>query len=416
VRWTEKRNMEAFLDLLASGAINVSPVLERRCPVEQGGAAYQELKNTGAYTVLVEYPGRVLIPMPAAGGAARAAAAPRAGELRVSCIGAGSFARAVIFPALRKNRGVALHSVATASGIASESARRLFGFTRAVTPADLFQDKDTDAVFVLSRHDSHAQYVVAALSGHKPVLVEKPLAVNREQLDEIRSAYRAVKEEAPAPFLMVGYNRRFAPFTERLKEFFAGRQEPMVVSVRVNAGYIPHDHWVQQNSSGGGRIVGELCHFVDWARCVVGSGITSVAANALPDGARYNRDNVVATLIFQDGSIANISYLANGDRAVPKEQFEVFCEGKVGRITDFRTLELARGGKTRRTRAGQDKGHQREIELTVDAMRGGGCSPVPFEELVEVSEATFAIEEAIGSGKSISLRPVPAILPTAEEL
>ena len=417
VRWTEKRNMEAFLDLLASGAIDVAPFLERRCPVEQGGVAYQELKSTGAYTVLLEYPGRVLIPMPVAtGAAARAARAPSAGELRVSCIGAGSFARAVTFPALRKTRGVALHSVATASGIASESARRLFGFTRAVAPADLLQDKDTDAVFVLSRHDSHAQYVVAALSGHKPVLVEKPLAVNREQLEEIRSAYQAAQGTDPAPFLMVGYNRRFAPFTEKLREFFAGRQEPMVVSIRVNAGYIPHDHWVQQNSSGGGRIVGELCHFVDWARCVAGCAITSVAANALPDGARYNRDNVVATLTFQDGSIATISYLANGDRAVPKEQFEVFCEGKVGRITDFCTLELARGGKTRRTRSGQDKGHQREIELTVDAMRRGGCSPIPFEELVEVSEATFAIEEAISSGKSLSLRPAPPILPTAEEL
>ncbi len=418
VRWTEKRNMEAFLDLLASGAINVSPFLERRCPVEQGGAAYQELKNTGAYTVLVEYPGRVLIPMPAATGvAARAAAAPRVGELRVSCIGAGTFARSVIFPALRKTRGVALHSVATASGIASESARRLFGFTRAVTPADLLQDKDTDAVFVLSRHDSHAQYVVAALSSHKPVLVEKPLAVHREQLEEIRSVYRAAKEADPAPFLMVGYNRRFAPFTESLRELFAGRREPMVVSVRVNAGYIPPDHWVQQNSSGGGRIVGELCHFVDWARCVVGCGIISVAANALPDGARYNRDNVVATLTFLDGSIANISYLANGDRSVPKEQFEVFCEGKVGRITDFCALELARGGKTRRTRAGQDKGHGREIQLTVEAMRQGGRSPIPLEELIEVSEATFAIGEAIGGGRIIVLRPphVSLVLPTAEQ-
>ena len=198
VRWTEKRNMEAFLDLLASGAINVAPFLERRCPVEQGGVAYQELKSTGAYTVLLEYPGRVLIPMPVATGvAARAARAPSAGELRVSCIGAGSFARSVIFPALRKTSGVALHSVATASGIASESARRLFGFTRAVAPADLLQDKDTDAVFVLSRHDSHAQYVVAALSGHKPVLVEKPLAVNREQLEEIRGAYQAAQGTRP---------------------------------------------------------------------------------------------------------------------------------------------------------------------------------------------------------------------------
>jgi len=311
---------------------------------------------------------------------------------------------------------VVLQSVATASGIASESARRLFGFSRAVAPTDLLQDKDTDAIFVLSRHDSHAQYVVAALSGHKPVLVEKPLAVNSQQLEEIREAYQAALGTDPAPFLMVAYNRRFAPFTERLRAFCAGRQEPMVVSVRVNAGDIPRDHWVQQDSSGGGRIVGELCHFVDWARCVVGCGITSVAANALPDGARYNRDNVVATLTFQDGSIATISYLANGDRAVPKEQFEVFCEGKVGRITDFCTLELARGGKTRRTRAGQDKGHQREIELTVDAMRRGGHSPIAFEELVEVSEATLAIEEAISSGKSFSLRPAPPILRTAEEL
>jgi len=402
VRWTEKRNMEAFLDLLASGAIDVVPFLERRCPVEQGGVAYQELKSTGAYTVLLEYPGRVLIPMPVAtGAAARAAHVPSAGELRVSCIGAGSFARAVTFPALRKTRGVALHSVATASGIASESARRLFGFTRAVAPADVLQDKDTDAVFVLSRHDSHAQYVVAALSSHKPVLVEKPLAVNSQQLEEIREAYQAALGTDPAPFLMVGYNRRFAPFTERLRAFFAGRQEPMVVSVRVNAGYIPHDHWVQQDSSGGGRIVGELCHFVDWARCVVGCGITSVAANALPDGARYNRDNVVATFTFQDGSIATVSYLANGDRAVPKEQFEVFCEGKVGRIIDFCTLELARSGKTRRTRSGRDKGHQREIEVTVEAMRRGGWSPSPFEELVEVSEATFAVEEAIARGITV---------------
>ena len=202
---------------------------------------------------------------------------------------------------------------------------------------------------------------------------------------------------------MVGYNRRFAPFSEKLKQFFTGRQEPMVVQIRVNAGYISHDHWVQQNSSGGGRILGELCHFVDWASFVVECDMVSVTANALPDGARYNRDNVVATFTFQDGSIASISYLANGDRSVPKEQFEVFCEGKVGRINDFRVLELARDGKTRRTRAGRDKGHEREIALTLDAIRHGGCSPIPFEELMDVSAATIAIEEAIGAGKAVSL-------------
>ena len=334
----------------------------------------------------------------------------------MSCIGAGSFARAVLFPALRKTRGVALHSVATASGVASESARRLFGFARAVPTAELLQDKDADVVFVLSRHDSHARYVVAALSNHKPVLVEKPLAINHEQLEEIRCAYQAEKEKSLAPFLMVGYNRRFAPFTERVKQFFAGRGEPMVMQIRVNAGYIAHDHWVQQNSSGGGRILGELCHFVDWARCVVDRDM--VKANALPDGARYNRDNVVATLRFQDGSIANIAYLANGDTSVPKEQFEVFCEGKVGRINDFCILELARDGKTRRTKARRNKGHEREIALTLEAIRRGGPSPIPFEELMEVSEATIAIEEAIASGEVVSLRSqqVRAQPKTAEQL
>jgi predicted dehydrogenase len=419
VRWTEKRNMEAFLDLLASGAIRVSPFLERRCPVDQGSAAYDELKNGGAYTILLEYPSRGILSMPAvpaAGSQPRRAAA--GGQLRVSCIGAGTFARAVLFPALRKTRGVALHSVATASGVASESARLLFGFARAVPTAELLQDKDADAVFVLSRNDSHARYVVAALAHHKSVLVEKPLAINREQLDEIRFAYQAEMEKSTAPFLMVGYNRRFAPFTEKVKQLFAGRQEPMVVQIRVNAGYLPHNHWMQQSASGGGRILGELCHFVDWARCVVDRRLLSVSADALPDGARYNRDNVVAILKFQDGSMANIAYLANGDRSVPKEQFEVFCEGKVARIDDFRRLELARDGKMHRSKARRDKGHEREIAATLEAIRQGSPSPVPFEELLEVSEATIAIEEAIGSGEAVALPAtrIPAARKAAEGL
>ncbi len=402
VRWTEKRNMEAFLQLLASGAVDVAPLIERRCSVEQGSAAYEELKNSGAYTILVEYPLRTLNKVPSPLIDSPQAVRPRQQrDLRVGCIGAGSFARAVMFPALRKSQGVALHSVATASGVAAESARLQFHFAQATQPGELIQDKDTDLVVVLSRHDSHAQYVISALSNRKPVFVEKPLAINREQLEEIRCAYQAEKERHAAPFLMVGYNRRFAPFTEKLKQFFSARQEPMIVNIRVNAGYISQEHWLQQDASGGGRIIGELCHFVDWTRCLVGASIASVRANGLPDGARYNRDNVVATLTFQEGSIANIIYLANGDRSVPKEQLEVFCAGKVGRVEDFCTLELARDGKTRRIRASRDKGHQREIELTLEAIRRGDSSPIPFEELMEVSEVTIAIDEAIGTGKSV---------------
>jgi polar amino acid transport system substrate-binding protein len=323
-------------------------------------------------------------------------------ELRVGCIGAGNFARDIIFPELRKSTGVALHSVATASGVASESARELFRFERAVQPGELIRDKDTDLVFVISRHDSHSQYVIAALSSHKPVFVEKPLGIDREQLEQVRGIYLAEREAGHNPFLMVGFNRRFAPFTDRLKHFFAGRQEPMVINIRINAGYLPHDHWIQREP-GGGRIVGELCHFVDWARCVAGLPIVSVSAHALPDGVRYRRDNIVAALVFQDGSIANLVYVANGDRSIAKEQMEVFCEGKVARIDDFRILDLAHEGRTRRTKAKRDKGHAREIALTLEAVRSGASSPIPFEELVEVSTATIAMEESIASGISISM-------------
>ena len=224
VRWTEKRNMEAFLDLLASGAIEVAPFLERRCPVEQGSAAYQELKSTGAYTVLLEYPGRVLIPMPVAtGAAARAARAPSAGELQSELHRRGEFRARGYFssPAKDTRRGPALGRDRLGRWHRNPRAGCL-ALARAVAPADLLQDKDTDAVFVLSRHDSHAQYVVAALSGHKPVLVEKPLAVNREQLEEIRMRLSGGARNSPAPFLMVGYNRRFAPFTEKLRAILRG--------------------------------------------------------------------------------------------------------------------------------------------------------------------------------------------------
>jgi predicted dehydrogenase/threonine dehydrogenase-like Zn-dependent dehydrogenase len=402
VRWTERRNMEAFLQFLASGAIKVEPLLAHRYPVEQGDRAYAELKSSGCYTVLIQYVGAESKPRPQAVLAAEMKPS-RSGLLRVGCIGAGSFATNVVFPAIRLSKLAEFHSVATASGIGTESARRSFGFRRTQNPADLIQDFDTDAVFVLSRHDSHARYVIAAISNHKPVFVEKPLAITREQLDEIRWAVGAEAEQGRPAFVMVGFNRRFAPLTIELRDFFANRKEPMMVHVRVNAGYLPPDHWTQQKD-GGGRILGELCHFVDWARAVVGMPIDTVSARALPDRGRYNHDNVAATLGFQDGSIASILYLANGDKSVPKEYFEVFCEGRVARLDDFCALELARSGKSRRIKSARDKGHSREIAMTLKAMKEGGVAPIPFTELLEVSEASLAIANSIVTGATVRLQ------------
>jgi predicted dehydrogenase len=200
---------------------------------------------------------------------------------------------------------------------------------------------------------------------------------------------------------MAGFNRRFSPLTERLKNFFARRAEPMLVHIRCNAGFIPRSSWVQDPENGG-RIVGELCHFVDWARAVVGCSMQTLTAAALPDAGRYSSDNVTVTIGFEDGSVANLVYVANGDRAVSKEYFEVFCGSSIARIDDFKTLYLSRDGKTETLKGGRDKGHRRELALTVEAMTQRKNSPIPFAELIEVTKATFAVEEAIRTQRTVS--------------
>ncbi len=399
VRWTERRNMEAFLDFLASGSVDVSALLERRYPTEAGERAYSELLSGQAYTAILEYSESAESKKP--GPVQVAAARSQESGLRVGCIGAGGFAQTHIFPNLKGEEGITLASIATASGVTAESARIKFGFERAQTPSELLNDPELNAVFIASRNSSHAEYVAAALKQGKAVFVEKPLAVDSEQLDLIQRAYSDAVGSGHSPFLMVGFNRRFAPATEKVRQFFGKRQEPMLVHARINAGFLPATHWTQQESEGG-RIIGEFCHFVDWARSIVGAPISTVSASALPDGSRYNRDNVAVTLTFADRSIANLLYLANGDPGVPKEYFEIFCEGAVARLEDFEVLQLTRGRKTRRIRSSRDKGHRREIELTVQSMLSGAEAPIPFSELVEITEASFTIAKAIDTGKTFS--------------
>jgi predicted dehydrogenase/threonine dehydrogenase-like Zn-dependent dehydrogenase len=403
VRWTEKRNMEAFLDLLASGAIRVEPLLAHRYPVEEGGKAYASL-GTSVYTGIIDYHApddfRIANRKPVASRSAQ----PRpAGKLRVGCVGAGSFARGVIFPHLRSSAGLIFESIATRSGAAAESARKGFGFRIAESPSELLANPNVDAAFILTRHDSHAAYVKSGLERGKAVFVEKPLAVDRDQLEMVRVAYARALAGNRTAFLMVGFNRRFSPLTERLIKFFAGRREPMLVHVRCNGGFVPRTSWIQDPGNGG-RIVGELCHFIDWARAVVGCPMRAVTAAALPDAGRYNRDNVTVTISFEDGSLANLLYLANGDRAVAKEYFEVFCEGGIARIDDFKKLLLCRNGKPETYKSGLNKGHRREMELTIAAMEKGREAPIPFTEIMEVTEATFAIEEAIRTQRTVPLR------------
>ncbi len=403
VRWTEKRNMEAFLDLLSSGSVQIEPLLAHQYPVDEGEKAYAAVE-AGNYTGIIDYhaPGTVRLSAKPASIPERAARPQPRGKLRVGCIGAGGFARGIIFPHLRSSPEVILESIATRTGAAAESARAGFSFLKAESPSELLSNPDLAAIFIMTRHDSHAAYVSGALEQGKRVFVEKPLATNRDQLERVRTAYaKCVASNAPA-FLMVGFNRRFSPLTEKLREFFVRRTEPMMLQIRCNAGFIPRDSWVQ-NPENGGRIIGELCHFIDWARAVVGCPMQSLTAAALPDSGRYSRDNVTVTISFEDGSVANLLYLSNGDRVVAKEHFEVFCAGSIARLDDFKSLHLSHGGKTQTSKGGPDKGHRRELELTIDAMLHGKESPIPFTELIEVTEATFAVEEAIRRGDKVYL-------------
>ncbi len=399
VRWTERRNMEAFLDLLAAGQIEVTPLLEHRYAIEEGAKAFTDLKN-GLYTVILEYNGASAVPQRSMSAVVVATRHRIGEEVRVGCIGAGSFASSVILPNLQSIKGVRLQSVGTASGAGAASAQRAFKFQTAEQPSELLNDPNVDAVFILTRHDTHATLTTQTLHAGRPVFVEKPLAVDREQLAQLQEAHAAQLQAGRAPFVMVGFNRRFAPFTEKIRQFFAGRREPMMIHVRVNAGFIPHDHWIHAQ---GGRIVGEFCHFVDWARSVIGFPIQNVTASGLPNGAKFAPDNIAVTLKFADGSVANLLYLANGDPSIPKEFFEVFCQGAIAQLHDFRTLELARDGKVQKFKSPQDKGHRRELQLTIEAVRDGKPSPISFEELVEVTEATFLVGNALATGEVIQL-------------
>lgn len=400
VRWTERRNMESFLQMLESGSINVTPLLGLRFPLEDADKAYTTLRETGAYTAILEYPSSAEPP------AAQRRPDPRpsnasAGPLAISCIGAGSFAQDIILPHLSRAAGVRLLSVATRSGISAEHIRKRYSFERADQASTICGNADTDAVFVLSRHDTHARYVISALTSGKSVYVEKPLATTPLELEEIAAVVNAQASEGRNVGLMVGFNRRFAPFSEAIHKFFAGRREPMLVHMRVNAGFLSPDHWTHGD---GGRIAGEVCHFVDWARFIVGAEIVAVTASALPDSSRYQQDNVLASLHFADGSLANLVYLANGDKKVPKEYFEVFCEGAVAQLDDFRRLTLTRSGKTIENKAKRDKGHTRELDLTLKAFRERAAAPIAFGELVEVTAATFAIRKSIESGTRITIK------------
>lgn len=394
VRWTEQRNLQAFLDLLATERLDLTGLTTHRFPVERADEAYAVLSSTDggrAFGVLLEYRHEEAAPSPPIRqGRRRAGGVPRIG-----LIGAGSFARGTLLPALKKE-GVELVAVTTEGGLSAADVASRFGFERAAaSPEEIVADDEIDAVVIATRHSSHAQLAADALRRGKHVFVEKPLALTEQELHEIEQALPA------GGTLMVGFNRRFAPLIVRLRnELSASR--PLTLLVRVNAGSLPVDHWLHDPEQGGGRLIGEGCHFVDLLADVAESRAVAVHAMATPHAQRPLEcsDDIVATMRFANGSVGTLLYSGAGDPRLPKERLEVFGGGSSAVLDDFRRLELFRGGKREVIKARQDKGHNDQIAAFLQTVKGA-AEPGPVETYLASSRATLGLAESLRTGLSV---------------
>ncbi len=417
VRWTETRNMEAFLQLLAQRKIDVGSLITHRFPIARIGAAYDLIsgKSRESYLgVVIEYPGNVdagltLVRKSAAEDAIFKTAP--ADRVSVGLLGAGAFATGILIPAFKASEPTVLSGVCAATGVHAHHAAEKFGFAYCTTDqTQILQDPHVNTIVVATRHHLHADQVLAALEAGKQVFCEKPLCLSEDELGNIVSKYfGSFSKRHP---LMVGFNRRFAPMTAHLKSFFAKTSDTLFLNYRINAGGLSPDHWVNDPEQGGGRILGEVCHFVDLLMHIAGAPIVAVEAQPLSDSGRYG-ESVLASLQFSNGSQGTISYLSNGDRAFSKERLEVFGGGAIAALEDFRRLDLSRNGRTKtiRSRWHQDKGHRAEWTAFVEAVRGGKA-PIAFDELVCSSLATLRIKESVATGKRIAV-DTPAFIESA---
>lgn len=380
VRWTEQRNMQAFLELVAEGRVTPLKLVTHRFPIAEAEAAYKLMDTDEPFlAILLTYPET---PAPIARSIPVNASSGATGR-GTAFIGFGNYAKSVLVPALKKASKERLTTVVTSTGLSAHDAAQREGFANAATdPKAVLDDADTDCVFIATRHDSHASLAAAALRAGKHVFVEKPLALSHDQLADVVAA----AEGAPG-VLTVGFNRRFAPMMIAAKAAIASRAGPMAMHYRVNAGHVPGDSWLH-GPQGGGRIVGEACHFVDALTFLAGGPPVSVSAFR-PEGID---DTVSAVLRFADGSTGTILYSSLGDSSLPKEYLEIFASGTVVRLDDFRKLHITTGGKTTtKSASAQDKGQAGLVKAFYAAARDGAPPPIPLDELIAVSEATLDI-------------------------
>lgn len=401
-RWTQGRNVEEFLRLIAERRVIVGNLVTHRFPIDQADVLYKKLVDGGLNSVIgamLTYPETT---QPSRSIVFNSAPRTTAGVPRLAVMGAGQYGSSVFLPALAREKDIDLNVLVTGSGVNSEHSARKFGFRECSTDADgIFDRKDIDAVIALTPHSQHAGTVLAALTKGKHLLVEKPLCVTPEELDQIEVALAG---NMTPPIIMVGHNRRYSRHTAKIKEWLAHRRSPLVMTIRVNAGFVPPEHWVHSEREGRSRIVGEGTHFIDLASAVVGSEIESVHAMRVcgDDKTVVNNDNFVATLRFSDGSIANLIYTAQGPRTVSREAIEVYSEGRAIVGTDFRSTELhSSGGRKRFSTGSQNYGYEEEIAHFIAAVQGKITPEPTLGNMVSTMKVAFAIERSLSEGVQV---------------
>ncbi len=392
VRWTEQRNMESFLDLLARKYINLKPLITHVIDVEDAEKAYDIILGK-----VKEHHIGILLKYSENENKSRSTISisdkPLA-AINTGFIGAGSFAQSYLIPNVKASGG-SLDGVVTSRGITAKNVGDKFGFNFCSSDInDVLGNEKINTVFIATPHSSHADLVVKSLKANKNVFVEKPLAINIEEFDQVIET-----KKSHAQPLLVGFNRRFAPISEDIKKEFQNTGEPMVINIRVNAGFIPKDNWIQQKDIGAGRIIGEMCHFIDLMQYFTSSEPVKVYAECInsANDKISPADNIAIVIKFANGSVGNLTYLANGDKAMPKELIEVFSGSKVGIINDFRDGLIYKNGKAIKLKS-SGKGHKEEVVAFLNALKSGNGSPISFRSICLTTLTTFRIHDSLFTG------------------
>ena len=391
VRWTEQRNFEAVLDLMASGQIDVKPLITHRFEIDNALEAYQTLDNHSALGILLNYSGKDLALLTNPTLSLRKPVSCEGASVVIGCIGAGNYASRVLLPAFRE-AGARLDTVVTSGGVSAVHHGNKNAVSTASTDAKTtYSSSSINTIVIATQHNQHARQVCNALIAGKHVFVEKPLALSLEEIDEIKRAYDS---QAGKCQLMVGYNRRFAPHVKKMKMLLSSVVGPKAFIMTMNAGAVPKDHWTQDPVVGGGRIIGEACHYIDLMRYLVGKKIASYNATCIGghNGSGVTDDKASITLTFEDGSFGTIHYLANGGKAFPKERIEVFANDAVLQLDNFRKIVgFGWPGFKAHKLFKQDKGQVACVRAFVDAITQGQPAPINIDEILEVARVSVEV-------------------------